>query len=190
MRTRLLAQGFKCFDNTLLGSAFTLVHTTVLLEQRLLLRGPDLAPGLFCVGRIRVMMVDSQSIRRIALRIIFVVPFLMNGSAPLLLAQGAPDYIVRFRDGTTAPIRAAAIRNAGASATFNFHRVNAAAVTVPSANALAALQNDPSVAAVIPNRAVSAYQFNENGKGESAKGKPGRRREAEEEGQRSSFPPA
>jgi len=119
------------------------------------------------------MLVDSQSVRRIALRIIFVVPFLMNGSAPLLLAQGAPDYIVRFRDGTTTPIRAAAIRNAGASARFNFHRVNAAVVSVPSANALAALQNDPSVVAVIPNRSVSAYQLNENGKGESAKGKPG-----------------
>ena len=91
------------------------------------------------------MLVDSQSVRRIALRIIFAVPFLVNGSAPLLLAQEAPDYIVRFRDGTTAPVRAAAIRKAGASATFNFHRVNAAAVRVPSANALAALQNDPSV---------------------------------------------
>mgnify|MGYP003694477831 CR=1 FL=1 len=50
---------------------------------------------------------------------------------------------------------------------------NAAAVRVPNARALAALQNDPSVLAVIPNRPVFAYQVNENGKGESGNGKPG-----------------
>ena len=101
-----------------------------------------------------------------------------------LLAQGAQDYIVRFREGANAAARATAVRNAGAALGFNFHRVNAAAVRVPNAKALAALQNDPSVLAVIPNRPVFAYQVNENGKGESGKVS----REAEEEARRRSFP--
>lgn len=111
------------------------------------------------------MLIDSHWVRKIALRITLMVPFLMHGSAHVLLAQGAQDYIVRFREGANAAARATAVRNAGAALRFNFHRVNAAAVRVPNAEALAALQNDPSVLVVIPNRPVSAYQVNENGKG-------------------------
>ena len=119
------------------------------------------------------MPIDSRSIRKIALRITFMVLVVMHGSAHVLLAQGTQDYIVRFREGANAAARATVVRNAGAALGFNFHRVNAAAVRVPNAKALAALQNDPSVLAVIPNRPVFAYQVNETGKGENAKGKPG-----------------
>jgi subtilisin len=119
------------------------------------------------------MLIDSQWIRKIALRITLMVPFLMYGSAQVLLAQGAEDFIVRFREGANAAARATAVRNAGAALGFNFHRVNAAAVKVPNARALAALQNDPAVLAVIPNRPVFAYQVHADGKGENANGKPG-----------------
>ena len=40
------------------------------------------------------MLIDSHPIRKIALRITLMVPFLMYGSAHVLLAQGAQDYIV------------------------------------------------------------------------------------------------
>ncbi len=116
------------------------------------------------------MLIDSHRIRKIALRITLIVPFLLHGSAQVLLAQGAQDYIVRFREGANAAARATAVRNAGAALGFNFHRVNAAVVRVPNAKALAALQNDPSVLAVIPNRPVFAYQVNENGKGKPGGG--------------------
>jgi len=117
-------------------------------------------------------LIDTHWIRKIALRIILMVPFLMYGSAHVLLAQRAQDYIVRFRQGANAAARAMVVRNAGAEVGFNFHRVNAAAVRVPNAKALAALQDDPFVLAVIPNRPVFAYQVKENGKDETAKGKP------------------
>jgi len=119
------------------------------------------------------MLIDSRSIRKIALRILLMVPFVIHGSAQVVLAQGAQDYIVRFREGANAAARATALRNAGAVVGFSFHRVHAAAVSVPNARALAALQNDPSVRAVIPNRPVFAYQVNENVTGMSGKGKPG-----------------
>jgi subtilisin len=119
------------------------------------------------------MLIDSYRIRKIAVRLIFAVAFLIYGSAHAVFAQGAEDYIVRFREGANAGARATVVRNAGAALGFNFHRVSAAAVKVPNAKTLAALQNDPSVLAVIPNRPVFAYQINESGKGQTAKGKPG-----------------
>src|SRR5687768_17732446 len=73
-------------------------------------------------------------------------------------AQGAPDYIVTFRAGTDAPARARAVGNAGASVRFAFRGVAAAAVRVPSPAALAALQRDPAVAAIVPDRKVTAFQ--------------------------------
>jgi subtilisin len=118
------------------------------------------------------MLFDSHWIQNV-LRITLMVPFLMHGSALVLLAQGGQDYIVRFREGANAAARATVVRNAGAALGFNFHRVDAAAVRVPNAKALAALQNDPFVLAVIPNRPVFAYQVNENREGESANGQPG-----------------
>ena len=76
----------------------------------------------------------------------------MQGTAGVALAQGPENYIVRFREGTSAAARAAVVRGAGAALGVNFGRVNAAAVRVPNENALAALRNNPSVLAVIPNR--------------------------------------
>jgi subtilisin len=114
------------------------------------------------------MLIDSHLIKKIVLRITLMVLVVM-GSAHVLLAQGAQDYIVRFREGANAAARATVVRNAGAALGFNFHRVNAAAVRVPNAAALAALQNDPSVLAVIPNRPVFAYQAGQS----NGKGKPG-----------------
>ena len=98
-------------------------------------------------------------------RLAVAVFLVMQGTAGVGLAQGSENYIVRFRDGTSAAAGAAVVRGAGAALGATFRRVNAAAVRVPNANALTALLDDPSVLAVIPNRPVSAYQ--------SGKGKPG-----------------
>lgn len=73
-------------------------------------------------------------------------------------AQGPQDYIVTFREGTIPAVRAVAAGNAGAVVRFNYGRINAAAVRVPNANALAALAADPSVTSIIPDRPVSAFQ--------------------------------
>ena len=96
-----------------------------------------------------------------------IVLFLAQGAASRLLAQGAQDYIVTFREGANSAVRATAVRNAGAALRFNYGGVNAAAVRVPNANALAALQNHPSVLAIIPDRPVFASQRanGKNGKG-------------------------
>lgn len=98
-------------------------------------------------------------------RLVVAVLLVMQGTAGVVLAQGAENYIVRFREGTSVAARAAVVRGAGAALGVNFGRVNAAAVRVPNENALAALRNNPSVLAVIPNRPVFAYQ--------NGKGKPG-----------------
>jgi subtilisin len=103
-------------------------------------------------------------------RFALAVLFLLHGTASVLLAQGPQDYIVRFRDGTNAAARARAVRNAGATVGFNYTRVNTAAVRVPNARALAALQADPSVLAIIPDRPLFAYQ---NGKGKPGGGDGG-----------------
>lgn len=96
-----------------------------------------------------------------------VVLFLAQGAASRLLAQGTQDYIVTFREGANPAVRATAVRNAGAALRFTYGGVNAAAVRVPNANALAALQNHPSVLAIIPDRPVFASQSanGKNGKG-------------------------
>jgi subtilisin len=98
-------------------------------------------------------------------RLVVTVLLVMQGTAGLVLAQGSENYIVQFREGTSAEARAAVVRGAGAALGVNFGRVNAAAVKVPNANALTALVNNPFVRAVVPNRPVFAYQ--------NGKGKPG-----------------
>jgi subtilisin len=90
---------------------------------------------------------------------------LMHATAGVLLAQGPQDYLVRFREGTDAAARAAAVRGAGAEIGINFTRIDVAAVRVPNENALAALVNHAAVLAVIPDRPVTAHQ--------AAHGKPG-----------------
>jgi subtilisin len=98
-------------------------------------------------------------------RLVVTVLLVMQGAEGLVLAQGSENYIVQFREGTSAEARAAVVRGAGAALGVNFGRVNAAAVKVPNANALTALVNNPFVRAVVPNRPVFAYQ--------NGKGKPG-----------------
>jgi subtilisin family serine protease len=89
----------------------------------------------------------------------------VQGTAGVALAQGSENYIVRFREGTSAASRIGVVRGAGAALGKSFGRVNAAAVRVPSTDALTFLLSNPSVLAVIPNRPVFAYQ--------NGKGKPG-----------------
>lgn len=80
-----------------------------------------------------------------------------QSQAPAATATGdhGNKYIVLFRDGTDAPERAATVGRAGAALRFNYHIVNAAAITVPAAAALNALRLDPSVIEIIPDRTVS-----------------------------------
>jgi len=100
-------------------------------------------------------------------RLLVAALVVLQGTAGVALAQGSDNYIVRFREGTSAAARAAVVRGAGAALGVNFRRVNAAAIKVPNENALAALRNNPSVLAVIPNRPVFA---NQNGKGKPGGG--------------------
>ena len=103
-------------------------------------------------------------------RLVVAALLVMQGAAGVALAQGPDNYIVRFREGTSAAARAAVVRGAGAALGANFGRVHAAAVRVPNENALAALRNNPSVLSVIPNRPVFASQ---NGKGKPGGGGSG-----------------
>jgi subtilisin len=76
--------------------------------------------------------------------------------------------IVSFQEGTTADERASIVHRTGALLRFNFHLVNAAAVTVPNAAALSALSADFNVVAIIPDRPVHADKKPDkpgNGKG-------------------------
>jgi len=103
-------------------------------------------------------------------RLVVAALLVMQGPAGVARAQGLDNYIVRFREGTSAAARAAVVRGAGAALGVDFRRVNAAAVKVPNENALAALRNNQSVLAVIPNRPVFAFQ---NGKGKPGGGGSG-----------------
>ena len=95
--------------------------------------------------------------------------FVGHQTSTSLRAQGRSNYIVTFRAGTTITGRARAVMNAGGALRFNYRGVNAASVSVPNENALAALQSDPSVLVVVPDRPVFASQ-NVHA---NAKGKPG-----------------
>jgi subtilisin family serine protease len=116
--------------------------------------------------------------------LVLLVVMLVMGSRSAV-AQLAPDpqqvppaarsadhgdrYIVSFHPGTTPDSRAAVAARAGALLRFNYRVVEAIAVRVPNANALAALRAEPSVQAIIPDRPVYAIQA----AGGSGKGKPG-----------------
>ncbi len=89
------------------------------------------------------------------------------------LSQGPPageagDYIVLFREGTSASDRATAVARAGAGLKINYQIVNAAAAHVPSVAALSALQRDPNVVAIIPDRPVYADPPGKGGGGGSS----------------------
>ncbi len=79
-------------------------------------------------------------------------------SATEALAQGPREFIVQFQNGTPAAVRAAAAVNAGAAVRNIYRGVAAAAVRVPNDQALAALQSNPSVISIVPNRQIFAVQ--------------------------------
>ncbi len=81
----------------------------------------------------------------------------------------AGNYIVMFEPGTPAASRASSALIAGAIVRFNYTGVSATAVTVPNANALAALENWPNVTRVVPDYIQEAAVKGGNGGG----GKPG-----------------
>lgn len=88
---------------------------------------------------------------------------------PALSQSSSEDYIVSFQRGATEQGRADAVRAAGASLRFDYSAINAAAVTVPNANALAALGRNPNVYRIVPDRVVTKTVRQEgrgNGKGQ------------------------
>lgn len=93
--------------------------------------------------------------------------------AAVAWAQPAGDsYIISFRDSTPQADRAAAVRAAGARVRFNYSVINAAAVTVPNANALAALGRNPRVLRITRDLPVRAF-FNADKKGGNGGGSRG-----------------
>ena len=77
---------------------------------------------------------------------------------PLQRPAGETDiYIVRFRPGTSASERAAAVQGTGAVLRVNFNISNASSVQVPNDAVLARLRNDPRIAAVFPNRPINLH---------------------------------
>jgi subtilisin family serine protease len=95
----------------------------------------------------------------------------VDGRTPAL-AQGAQRYVVTFDASISPAARALVVRRAGATLEINYRGVAAASVTVPNTNALAALERDPAVVSIVPDRLVSAYQGkgkpNGGGRGGSA----------------------
>ena len=82
----------------------------------------------------------------------------LNSTESRLHAQGFEEYIVEFQDGTPPAARRVAAANAGAAIRFVYSGVSAAAVRVANEQALVALQRNPSVLSIVPNRPVFAYQ--------------------------------
>jgi subtilisin len=66
--------------------------------------------------------------------------------------------VVTFDASISPAARALVVRRAGATLEINYRGVAAASVTVPNTNALAALERDPAVVSIVPDRLVSAYQ--------------------------------
>ena len=75
------------------------------------------------------------------------------------------SYIVAFRPGLGANERARAVRAAGAAVRFNYSIIDAAAIRVPNANALAALGRNRNVLRISPDRPVQAFAPKKGGKG-------------------------
>ena len=65
---------------------------------------------------------------------------------------------MKFRPGTSQAERAAAVQRAGGKLKFNYSIVDAVAITGSNPNVLEALQREPSVESIIPDREVHAFQ--------------------------------
>ncbi|HYR41980.1 MAG TPA: S8 family serine peptidase [Terriglobia bacterium] len=72
--------------------------------------------------------------------------------------EAAGRYIVIFQPGTPPAARVSSVRRAGASVRFNYEVVDAVAVGLAGADALAAMRQDRSVSAIIPDRVMHAIQ--------------------------------
>lgn len=82
----------------------------------------------------------------------------LDSNKGLSLSAFVPgDYLVIFREWTTPSDRGNSAHRAGASVRFNYSIVHGAALYIPNDKVLAALQGDPSVVAVIPDRKVYAH---------------------------------
>jgi len=104
-------------------------------------------------------------------RILIVIMLVLPAMAQAQVGSRADDrYIVMFAAGTSEARKAAAVERAGAMLRFNYSIVNAVAVRIPNANALAALRNDGSILSIIPDRAIHAIEGIQD---IGASGKPG-----------------
>src|SRR3989338_6368157 len=95
-------------------------------------------------------------------KILFLLPvmsfFVVLFTSLLIHAQEPPgDYLVMFGEGISVVDREIAVRNAGAVPRFNYYIVPGAAVHIPNVRALEALQRNPRVVTIIPDRKVYAH---------------------------------
>lgn len=103
--------------------------------------------------------------------LIWATPFAMGQvrQAPRLPRQPGPPgsdgtrFLLRFAAGTPAANRAASVQRAGAALRFNYQTLDAAAITVPNANALTALRQDRSIIEIVPDRRIYAMQKGKKG---------------------------
>lgn len=95
-------------------------------------------------------------------KFLFLLPvmsfFVVLFTSLLIHAQEPPgDYLVMFGEGISVVDREIAVRNAGASPRFNYYIVSGAAVHIPNVRAMEALQRDPRVVTILPDRKVYAH---------------------------------
>jgi len=84
--------------------------------------------------------------------------FIFVWSATAQVPEAPAGHIVIFQPGTPPAARASSVQRVGALVRFNYTVVDAVAVSLLDANAVAALQQDRSVAAIIPDRVMHAIQ--------------------------------
>jgi subtilisin family serine protease len=134
---------------------------------------------LFVLERVATQGESSMSSRVPAFFVQGLVAVGLFANTAISARVQAADYIVSFREGTQAGGRAAAVARHGGKIKFNYSVVNAAAVSVPDTEVLRALQQDPAVRMIIPDRQVFAFQAHGQA---DAKDKPRRNSEVIPEG--------
>lgn len=125
------------------------------------------------LGKVSLLAVMWLALVGVPLQAQVAVP--AGGGSNLDLLEGQ-DYIVIFRPGLTPAQRAGLALGAGAVLKFNYRTVNAVAIRVPNSRVLEALQRNPAVQAVVPDRRVLAIgepvEEGSNGKGKGGKPSP------------------
>jgi subtilisin family serine protease len=77
----------------------------------------------------------------------------------MIALPGIKDrYIISFLPGSTGADRAEAARRAGATPLIDLGLINAVSVRIPDINILAALQGNPTVVRIVPDRRIFAFQ--------------------------------